>query len=119
MSRRGRWGVAATGAGAAAALGTAGDTQARNDIAAVDRIANLHLQAQQFAILRTRHFHRGFVGFQRDQTLIFLQYIADLGQQFDDWHVFVSAQIRHFDLDFGTHDGFLDWHLQATIVAAR
>ena len=64
-----------------------------DDAAFRQLVADLDLEFAHHASERRRDFHRGLVGFQRDQALVGFHRVAHGDQQFDHGHVVVSPDI--------------------------
>ena len=50
-----------------------------------------------------RDFHGGFVGFQRDQAVVFGNGVAYFHEHFDHVHIAVAADVRHFQFNQIAH----------------
>ena len=69
--------------------------QHQNQTAFGDFIADGNFQLFHHARFRGRDFHRGFVGFERNQRGFRFNHIAFAHQHFNDIHIFEIANVRH------------------------
>src|SRR3990167_706798 len=100
-------GAVAVVAGAAAVAGgaAAGAEGATTGAADVELVADLDLELLQHASGGRRDFHRGLVGFDREQRLLGLHRVAGLDQQLDHGHVLEVADVGHAHFEHAARRG--------------